>query len=844
MCIARSGRFALWTRTAIFAVATLIFAVLIFSSPSRGADGFAVSTAYRYGQKNWAPLVPESDDPAMKGRICKFTIKNSKVVKCDTIFYGMGQYPAISWDGKRVAFFRYGIYRSNIGNTLEGLQNPVTTRLAIGQTGTDTLCGSWSDSWVSVIEANGSIRNIVKLPVRPGEENAIDWPVGDWIYYACPSTGRADRQSTEIRRVNVATGQDLSVRSGISPYVRRMTVTLDSRAVAVQCPANSIYSLPGYSSLVGFPACNVAISGSAGYVGHYMGGRHCEVILYHLDTQYKSTGLEQQPSLWDMANWNADMCFNTQDVDTVIGCEVIHWSVNSDQWLTQSMGWHGHAGNLIRGGNGVLMNWVDREALCIGNNPRIYGVDPLYYGNNGGDFFLDLPVGRYEDSTGRLVLMPNLPLTLSADTAALTSTASSQTVTATFAQGAAAVALTASSNAAWLTASVSGSTIQATANTAGLAPGNYAGRVTVSGGSLENSFTVTLRVAGTPALTILALVRDTLCAQVNGTVQFAAKTLDQFGQTIAATVNWSVAGGGSINPSGLFASSGALGSFRVIAASGTLADTGYVVVTTNKSIPLNGYLTELLCLENSGGSPYLPLADSGGIASAHTGATRTIPADGIQVTVNGHVYTWKLLTDADGKWADSNSYTPFVAYWYTTLQSQQTRRAQIITRHMAHFAAWCNGSVLTNRQPFAAFHEDWASQFAITPQGQGIFMKLHNEWGGNLLMVRFADPATGQPLGRVQYCPPGTPTEAGSPVGTTTRRADPVMCTRRHIRIDLAAGHAWSVSICRLDGTIIRSYSGREDGRLTIPTSGLSAGMYLLKVRADGRRSVRRFVVW
>jgi len=832
------------------AAATIASAVLIASLQSGGFDGFAVSAAYRYGQKNWAPLVPESDDPAMKGRLCKFTIQNSKVVSCDTIFYGMGQYPAISWDGKRVAFFRYGIYRSNKGNTLEGLQNPATARLAVGQTGTDTLYGSWSDAWISVVEANGSIRNVVKLPCRPGEENAIDWPVGDWIYYACPSTSRSDRQSTEIRRVNVTTGQDLSVRSGIGSYVRRMTVTLDSRATAVQAlgSANDVFSLPGYSSVEGFPACNVSISGSGKYVGHYMGGRHLEVILYLLDAQYKSTGLEQQPSLWDMANWNAGMCFTTADVDTVVGCEVIHWSVNSDKWLTQSMGWHGHAGNLISGGNGILMNRVDREALCVSTNPRIYGSEALYIGNNGGDFYLDLPVGRFQDVSGRLTLMPNLPLTLSVDTLALTSASPAQTVSATFAQGVTAVALTASSNAAWLTALVEGSvgsqTIRATANTAGLLSGDYIARITVRGGSLENSFTVTLRVTGAAALTALALSRDTLYTQANGTVQFSAKTLDQFKQNIAATVAWSVAGGGSINPGGLFTSTGALGCFRVIAASGSLSDTGYVVVTTNKPLPLSGYLMEMLCLENSGGSPYLPMADAPGIESAHTGAGRTVPADGIQVAVNGHVYTWKLRTDADGKWADSNSYNPFVAYWYTTLVSPQSRRAQIITRHMAHFAAWSNGSLLTNRPPFATTFEDWAAQFMVTPAGQGIFMKLHNEWGGNMLQVRFADPATGLPLGGVQYCPPGTPTAIGLSVGIQARYADAVVFTPRHIRVNLAAGHVWSVSICRLDGTVIRSYSGRRDARLTIPTGNLSAGTYLLKVRADGRMLVRKFVAW
>jgi hypothetical protein len=837
----RRGRASHFRRHSGLAImAGIVAAAMLLQPKAYSADGFAVSAAYRTS-------VPESDDDAMKGRICRFTIKNSRLVRCDTIFYGMGQFPAISWDGTRVAFFRYGIYRSAKGNTLEGLQNPVTTRIAVGQSGIDTLYGTWNDAWVSVIEANGSIRNLVKLPVRPGGENGLDWPVGDWVYYACPNPA-AGREGSTVRRVNTISGQDEQVASFGGNWMRRFTMTLDGTKLAseIMGVSNTLFNLPSLTHALDCPACNISVSPSGAMVGHYLGGRHLEVW-------FANDPSVRRPSLWDAANWNPDMCFTGADVDTVIGCEVIRWAVNSDKWFTQSMGWHGHAGNLSSGGNSVLINFIDHEALCASENPRSYSSG-IRYGNCAGDFFVeDGPIGKWEDTAGAWKAMPNLPIRANVDTAKISADSAggnpaSQLVSLTFGQGAVAAALSATDDASWLTATVEGSGtgqgVRVSANIAGLSMGNYLGSVIVSGGTLRAQFFVSLRVNGTPRPAAVKLARDTLCVQTSGTVQCVAALRDQFNQSIAGTVVWSVDNGGTISNAGLFTSNGTAGTFKVIAASGGLSDTGWINATSLKPLPSTGNLKELLCLETAAGSPYLPQADASGIESNYTGASRKFPVDGQQVTVNGNVYTWKLRTDADGIWADDNSKEGVVAYWYTTIVTTRARPAQIICTHDDEFTAWQNGNLLTYRPWATSTFEDWGPQFTLGGGGNGMFMKLYEDYGGNWMSVRFIDPKSKEAPVNVQYFPPGEgPTIAGSHAAPRATAYARVRITERSIAIRIGEAAAWSVSIARANGAIVASRAGINRTEIALPADRFGKGVYVLKISAAGTCRTQRFVI-
>jgi hypothetical protein len=86
-----------------------------------------------------------------------------------------------------------------------------------------------------------------------------------------------------------------------------------------------------------------------------------------------------------------------------------------------------------------------------------------------------------------------------------------------------------------------------------------------------------------PALTTITVSPSSASVQTGGSQQFAATGLDQFGNPMnpQPTFTWSVSGGGTISPSGLFtAGSTAGGPFTVTAASGTVSGTASVTVTS------------------------------------------------------------------------------------------------------------------------------------------------------------------------------------------------------------------------------------------------------------------------
>jgi hypothetical protein len=86
-----------------------------------------------------------------------------------------------------------------------------------------------------------------------------------------------------------------------------------------------------------------------------------------------------------------------------------------------------------------------------------------------------------------------------------------------------------------------------------------------------------------PVLTTITVSPSSASVQTGGSQQFAATGLDQFGNPMnpQPTFTWSVSGGGTISPSGLFtAGSTAGGPFTVTAASGTVSGTASVTVTS------------------------------------------------------------------------------------------------------------------------------------------------------------------------------------------------------------------------------------------------------------------------
>ncbi|HET7252119.1 MAG TPA: metallophosphoesterase [Gemmatimonadales bacterium] len=130
-----------------------------------------------------------------------------------------------------------------------------------------------------------------------------------------------------------------------------------------------------------------------------------------------------------------------------------------------------------------------------------------------------------------------------------------------------------------------GGTITATGLfTAGAVAGSFDVVATEHGGTLADTATVIVTVAGPPVLAQVVLVPSTAALPVGGTQQFAAFGRMSNGDSIAVAVTYA-ATGGTITAAGLYTAGQTVGSFHVIAsdASGSLADTAAVSIVAATS---------------------------------------------------------------------------------------------------------------------------------------------------------------------------------------------------------------------------------------------------------------------
>ena len=82
-------------------------------------------------------------------------------------------------------------------------------------------------------------------------------------------------------------------------------------------------------------------------------------------------------------------------------------------------------------------------------------------------------------------------------------------------------------------------------------------------------------VSSTPQLTALKLSPVVATIDQGTTKQFTASGVDQFGNAIAASINWSASGGGSINASGLYTGS-RVGTYQVTATAGSISKSAII----------------------------------------------------------------------------------------------------------------------------------------------------------------------------------------------------------------------------------------------------------------------------
>ena len=371
-------------RTPYRHIVTGVMALVIVASmisSSWAMNGHAVSVTWLYGIKDWNPLVPDVDGVNSwwyRGSIVKYTIQNNSVTRCDTIHHkrsGFAQHPTLNAEGNKVAFYRWGK----------------------GVDGTQTLYKD-QPSQIAVVDINGSnLRNLVQLSGNPYVDITMDWPAGDWIYYVVPD-------GKSVRRVNVTTGADESVFSR-SLTIRRFSMGLEKKRIGLQenGGGNGCYDFPSFASAGGAGSCNIAISPSGGYAAGYSNAAHAIFDFNRLSGETGPTGSGM--GLGEVATL-------TNNTNGGQGGELIRWAVNSDKWVLQQIGWEGHAANMSHGGNQLLCNWRDREALWTSRNPQggvPFNGATLYICSCPGDLWVDggsSAFGKYERSTGEWVQIP------------------------------------------------------------------------------------------------------------------------------------------------------------------------------------------------------------------------------------------------------------------------------------------------------------------------------------------------------------------------------------------------------------------------------------------------------
>jgi hypothetical protein len=124
-----------------------------------------------------------------------------------------------------------------------------------------------------------------------------------------------------------------------------------------------------------------------------------------------------------------------------------------------------------------------------------------------------------------------------------------------------------------------GGTINATGMfTAGTVPGVFTGTVKATSGTISGTASVTVTVGSLATIAVTGAAGD---LAINGTQQFAAVGKDAAGNVVAITPTWSVvAGGGTINASGMFTAGTTTGTFAntVKATSGAISGTASATV--------------------------------------------------------------------------------------------------------------------------------------------------------------------------------------------------------------------------------------------------------------------------
>jgi len=202
----------------------------------------------------------------------------------------------------------------------------------------------------------------------------------------------------------------------------------------------------------------------------------------------------------------------------------------------------------------------------------------------------------------------------------------------------------------WSVAAGGGTITSAGLFTAGTVPGTYTGTVTATVGSLAGTATVVVTVG---AVATIAVTPASSGLEVSTTRQFTAVARDVGGNVVTGAVVWSVvAGGGTINGTGLFTAGTVAGVFlnTVQAAIGSVSGRASVTVTDIGSGVAHGPAPVLL---GSAGN-FVILAK----AAISTVPTSAITGDlGLSPAAASFITGFSLILPAGGAFSTSSQVT-------------------------------------------------------------------------------------------------------------------------------------------------------------------------------------------
>lgn len=119
--------------------------------------------------------------------------------------------------------------------------------------------------------------------------------------------------------------------------------------------------------------------------------------------------------------------------------------------------------------------------------------------------------------------------------------------------------------------------------------GEYQLSLSASDGEFNSSDSVSITVQAAPELAVLAVSPAAQTVLLNGSQQFSASGLDQYGDSIAVNPLWAAAGG-SIDSSGLYTAGATAGTYEITATAGAVSGRATITVSDSVSAPTQQYL--------------------------------------------------------------------------------------------------------------------------------------------------------------------------------------------------------------------------------------------------------------